>query len=143
MKKGIKLLVLLLFIAVVVAVTFMAVSNRGQTNSAASSQRSGNATVQQARQAFWAKKYDDAEKHYQDIIPLDPDNADLTGEVGNFYYAQGKWEQAADSYYKCALSLLKSRRYGQAEYISKIIRGLNNGLADKLDNELNEIRKNK
>ena len=86
-----------------------------------------------AREAFWLHNYDDAEKNYQALTELEPQNPDGYGELGNMYFSQGRWEEAAAAYYAAGTRLVGEGRLDSARELVKVIRGLNGQQADELD----------
>ena len=86
-----------------------------------------------AREAFWLHQYDDAEKNYRALTELQPDNPDGYGELGNMYFAQGRWDEAAAAYYEAGARLVKEGRLESARELVKVIRGLNGKQADDLE----------
>ena len=86
-----------------------------------------------AREAFWLHNYDDAEKNYQALTELEPQNPDGYGELGNMYFSQGRWEEAAAAYYEAGTRLVSEGRLDSARELVKVIRGLNGQQADDLD----------
>jgi hypothetical protein len=86
-----------------------------------------------ARESFWLRDFDAAEQHYRKLIQIDPDNPDGYGEMGNMYFSQGKWDEAAASYYEAGTRLLNEGRVVQARQMVVVIRGLNSPQADELE----------
>ncbi|UCC56256.1 MAG: hypothetical protein JSU75_00280 [Gammaproteobacteria bacterium] len=93
-----------------------------------------------AREAFWRHDYANADKNYRDLIALEPDNPDGYGELGTMYFAQGKWEQAAEAYYDAGTRLVVEGRIQQAEVLVQVIRGLNGNQADELAEQIAAAR---
>jgi tetratricopeptide (TPR) repeat protein len=93
-----------------------------------------------AREAFWKRDYARAETSYRELIALEPDNPDGYGELGNMYFAQGKWEQAAEAYYDAGTRLVVQNRIQQAEVLVQVIRGLNGDQADALAEQIAAAR---
>jgi hypothetical protein len=91
-----------------------------------------------AREAFWLHEYDDAEKNYRALTELEPDNPDGYGELGNMYFAQGRWDDAAAAYYEAGTRLVKEGQLASARELVKVIRGLNGKQADELDKLIND-----
>lgn len=85
-----------------------------------------------ARSAFNQGEMIESEKFYIELTQLDNDNPDIFGELGNVYYAQGKWEQAGQAYYEAAVRLITDRNYEQVHYLQQVINGLNTEYAEKL-----------
>jgi hypothetical protein len=86
-----------------------------------------------AREAFWLHNYDDAEKNYRALTELEPQNPDGYGELGNMYFSQGRWEEAAAAYYAAGIRLITEGRLDSARELVIVIRGLNGQQADELD----------
>jgi hypothetical protein len=86
-----------------------------------------------AREAFWLHNYDDAEKNYRALTELEPQNPDGFGELGNMYFSQGRWEEAAAAYYEAGTRLISEGRLDQAHELVNVIRGLNGQQADELN----------
>ena len=78
------------------------------------------------------RNYEEAEAGYQQLIRLDPDNPDGYGELGNLYFSQGKWEQAASAYFEAGSRLARSGYIEQASNLLDVIRGLDGAQADEL-----------
>lgn len=87
-----------------------------------------------AREAFWLHNYDDAEKNYRALTELEPQNPDGFGELGNMYFSQGRWEEAAAAYYEAGTRLVSEGRLDPARELVNVIRGLNGQQADELNN---------
>lgn len=86
-----------------------------------------------AREAFWLHNYEDAEKNYRALTELEPDNPDGYGELGNMYFSQGRWDEAAAAYYEAGTRLVAEGRLDAARELVNVIRGLNGKQADALD----------
>ena len=72
---------------------------------------------------------------YNELIELE-DEADFHGELGNVYYAMGKWQQAGSSYYEAAVRLIDSGQLAQVGYLQRVIQGLDAEHAEKLAKQL-------
>jgi hypothetical protein len=86
-----------------------------------------------AREAYWLRDYALAEQKYQDLIALEPGNPDGYGELGNMYFSQGNWEQAAAAYYEAGVRLVDQGLIREARQLVEVIRGLNGSQADALE----------
>lgn len=95
--------------------------------------------LNQARQAYWQRHYDDAVVAYKKLLGINPENPDLYGELGNIYYAMGAWELAGDAYYQASQRLLKTGQTAQLGYLLRVIKGLNPELADKLEQDMKHM----
>lgn len=85
-----------------------------------------------ARKSYWRGDSQAAEKIYLDLVGMDDTNPDLYGELGNVYYAQGKWEDAGKAYYEAAVRLLALKDNTQVQYLLQVIQGLDSESATKL-----------
>ena len=85
-----------------------------------------------ARESYWLRDFDAAEQHYRTLTQIDPDNPDGYGEMGNMYFSQGKWDDAAAAFYEAGTRLVKSGHVVQAQQLVEVIRGLNGPQADGL-----------
>jgi hypothetical protein len=90
-----------------------------------------------AREAFWLRDFEVAEQQYRKLTQLEPDNPDGYGEMGNMYFSQGKWEEAAAAYYQAGARLLSDGLIQEARQMVDVIRGLNGAQADDLEAQIN------
>lgn len=95
-----------------------------------------------AREAYWLRDYALAEQKYQDLIALQPDNPDGYGELGNMYFSQGAWEQAAAAYYEAGVRLADQGYVREARQLVEVIRGLNGTQADVLAEKVQSAEHN-
>ncbi|MCW8855620.1 MAG: hypothetical protein OQK72_13040 [Gammaproteobacteria bacterium] len=89
-----------------------------------------------ARQSFWNGNAQASEKLYLDLVGLEDGDPDIYGELGNVYYAQGKWKQAGKAYYEAAVRLLALKQDSQVSYLLRVIQGLDMESADKLRHKI-------
>ena len=89
-----------------------------------------------ARQSFWNGNTQVAEKFYLDLTRLEDGDPDIYGELGNVYYAQGKWKQAGQAYYEAAVRLLALQQANQVSYLLRVIQGLDRESAEKLRHKI-------
>jgi hypothetical protein len=93
-----------------------------------------------AREAYWLRDYDIAETKYLALTRLEPDNPDGYGELGNMYFSQGRWDEAATAYYAAGVRLVDQGLLTQAEDLIAVIRGLNGANADDLEQKIAAAR---
>jgi len=86
-----------------------------------------------ARESYWLRDFDAAEQHYRKLTQIDPDNPDGYGEMGNMYFSQGKWDEAAAAFYEAGTRLVKAGHLVQARQTVEVIRGLNGPQAEDLE----------
>jgi hypothetical protein len=94
----------------------------------------------EAREAYWLRDYDTAESKYLSLTRLEAGNPDGYGELGNMYFSQGKWDQAATAYYEAGVRLVGQGLLTQAEELLAVIRGLNGAHADELEQKIADTR---
>jgi tetratricopeptide (TPR) repeat protein len=92
-----------------------------------------NELLAAAREAFWLHNYDAAEKNYRALAELEPRNPDGYGELGNMYFTQGRWEEAAAAYYEAGIRLVREGHIQTARDLVNVIRGLNGSQAGELE----------
>jgi len=90
-----------------------------------------------AREAYWLRDYAVAELKYEELIAIDPDNPDGYGELGNMYFSQGDWDKASASYYEAGIRLAAQGLFDRARQLVEVIRGLNGGQGDDLEQQIN------
>jgi hypothetical protein len=95
-----------------------------------------------AREAFWLHNYDDAEKNYRALTELEPNNPDGYGELGNMYFSQGRWDEAAAAYFEAGTRLVGEGRLDSARELVNVIRGLNGKQADDLEKLISSAASN-
>jgi tetratricopeptide (TPR) repeat protein len=84
-----------------------------------------------AREAFAAGK-PEAVDTYKALLKSYPDIPDLAGELGNVYYAGGKWREAGEQYYEAAQRYLRSPQPGYAACLLDVLRQMRAPEAEKL-----------
>lgn len=93
-----------------------------------------------AREAYWLRDYAQAEQQYRELIALQPANPDGYGELGNMFFSQGNWEQAAAMYYEAGVRLVDEGYLREAQQMVEVIRGLNSPQAGDLEQKIQSAR---
>ncbi len=93
-----------------------------------------------ARQAFWQRDLPKAEALYKQQISNDNASANSWGELGNIYYLQAKWQQAAFAYTEAALFLLDKGDFPQALFLRYIVSGLDPEQVKRIDQRLRALQ---
>jgi hypothetical protein len=88
--------------------------------------------LHKARRAYWNGNMAEAEKAYQQLSELQSRDPNVFGELGNIYYAQGKWKQAGNAYYEAAIRLIELNQPVQVNYLLRVIQDLDVESANKL-----------
>lgn len=89
-----------------------------------------------AREAF-SKGKPEAVTAYLDLTKRFPDVPDLTGELGNIYFQQGKVPEAAAQYYETAQRLIRLGQPGPAACLIDVMRHLDADKAKDLEAQTN------
>ncbi|MFN3867740.1 MAG: tetratricopeptide repeat protein [Hyphomicrobiaceae bacterium] len=76
-----------------------------------------------AREAYAAGK-PEAVAAYGELARRFPDNPDLTGELGNILFQQGKKEEAGEQFYETGLRLIRARQEARAACLVDVLRQL-------------------
>lgn len=108
----------------------------GPSSAADASAMDAVTLLQQARSAYWAHDLDTAERLYRQLASVTPDDADPLGELGNLYYSEGRWNDAATAYADVVQRLLAQGDTERGEYVLTVIDGLDPVRAEKLRKEL-------
>ena len=77
-----------------------------------------------AREAYWQQDFESAERLYREAAVMDTHDADALGELGNIYYTQGRWNDAAEAYAGAVERLLGSGQQQRAAYLMTVLDGL-------------------
>lgn len=97
-------------------------------------------THQAARYAYWSGDFQKAERLYQELSQSQPHNPDYRGELGNVYYAQGRWEAAAKAYTEAAVRLIEQGDYPRAHHLYRIVHGLDREKAAEIRNKFDQAQ---
>ena len=104
-----------------------------QKNNAGRPETNAQKMLRLARDAFWKGDIDEAVEKYTSLIATSGENPDFYGELGNVYYANGKWDDAANMYYEAGVRLVNQKHYGPAMHMVSLLRGLKSDKANLLD----------
>ena len=85
-----------------------------------------------AREAYSSGK-PEAVTAYLDLAKRYPDVPELTGELGNIYFQQGKMSEAAEQYYETAQRLIRRGQPGPAACLIDVMRYLDADKAKALE----------
>lgn len=129
------LFILLGYIAAGVAVAYVFIHD-DQVEAVAEQIAVEEMSLSEARQAYWSKDLPKAERLYQKIIKTDKGNIDAWGELGNIYYMQSRWQEAAAAYTEVALHLIDKGDIPQAMYYQQLINRLDNKQAQRIHERL-------
>lgn len=89
-----------------------------------------------ARRAAWAGETDRAIALYSELLGRSPGDMDLNGELGNVYYMDGRYGEAAKHYDAAGRAAVAAGNRPQAQMLASILRALDPAAADALDNSI-------
>ncbi len=109
----------------------------GKANTSSNSELSDSRKMLiHARKAFWGGDMEEAEKVYRKLTESEEIDPNTYGELGNVYYAQGKWQEAGRAYYEAAVRLIELEQPYQVNYLLRVIQGLDSESAEKLKQKI-------
>jgi tetratricopeptide (TPR) repeat protein len=109
---------------------------------AVASAKGDNAYIRQleeARQLYWNNDLQAAAEAYSSLTAAYPQRADSWGELGNLYFNAGRWNDAADAYYRAIDLLIDQREPGRARHMLRVLHGLDAGKASELEQRLDRV----
>ena len=129
------LFVLFAYIAVGVAVAYVFIRD-DQVGAVVEQAVTDEMTLTEARQAFWARDMPKAERLYRIITTADKANIHAWGELGNIYYLQSRWQDAAAAYTEVAINLVDKGDLPQAMYLLQVVSRLDGRQAQRIHEHL-------
>ena len=94
------------------------------------------AQLAQARQYFWQRNLPAAEEIYHSLAESYPDNPDVWGEIGNFYFSLRKREPVIEAYSRSAELLIARGEALRAHQLVRILYRLGAPQARRLEMQL-------
>jgi len=98
-------------------------------------------SINKARHLFWSGDINKAEKLYQDVTENSTGNINAWGELGNVYYIQAKWPQAAKAYAEVALQLIEINDLRQADYYHRLVSRMDREQTERINERLRQLHK--
>ncbi|WP_126456369.1 tetratricopeptide repeat protein [Sulfuriflexus mobilis] len=129
------LFVLLAYIAVGITVAYVFIRD-DKVEAVAQQVAVEEMSLAEARQAFWARDMARAERLYRKITTADEGNINAWGELGNIYYLQSRWQDAAAAYTEVALRLVEMGDIPQAVYLQQLVSRLDGKQALRIHERL-------
>lgn len=126
------------YIAVGVAVAYVFIKD-DQVEAASEQVVSEEMSLSHARQAFWERDLVKAERLYRVITSTDEANIDAWGELGNIYYMQARWQEAANAYAEVTLRLIEKKDMPQAAYFHNLVTRMDRGQSERINERLREL----
>jgi len=94
--------------------------------------------LEEARVLYWRRDMRGAASLYQSLSQAYPDNADVWGEAGNFYYSLKQREPAADAYYHAVDLLIEQGKQQRARQLLDVMHQLDEEKARALETRLQQ-----
>jgi len=96
-------------------------------------------SIEDARHAFWSGDSQKSEELYLKIIKISEDNINAWGELGNIYYMQARWAEAANAYAEVALQLIDKNDAPQAEFFHRLINRMDQSQSERVSERLHKL----
>lgn len=126
------------YIAVGIAVAYVFIKD-DQVDASSEQVMSEEMSLSDARKAFWGRDLVKAERLYRVITNADENNIDAWGELGNIYYMQARWQEAANAYAEVTLRLIEKKDMPQAAYFHDLVRRMDRGQSERINERLREL----
>ena len=126
------------YIAVGIAVAYVFIKD-DQVDASSEQVMSEEMSLSDARKAYWERDLVKAERLYRVITSSDKDNINAWGELGNIYYMQARWEEAANAYAEVALYLIEKKDMSQAAYFHGLVNQMDRGQSERINERLREL----
>ena len=126
------------FIAVM-AVALIYLGDGSEHGMLLSQESEKSSSIDDARKAFWARDLPKAERLYR-ILTKDTD-ADINawGELGNIYYMQARWKEAAKAYAEVALRLIDKKDLQQAAFFHHLVSQMDQEQSARINQHLRSL----
>ena len=129
------LFILLAYVAVGISVAYVFIKD-DQIEAVAEKVAAEEMSLTEARQAYWARDIAKSERLYKVITAADKTNAHAWGELGNIYYLQSRWQDAAAAYTEAAISLVEQGDMRQAMYLMQVVAPIDRKQAHRIHERL-------
>jgi len=111
-------------------------------NGASLSIGEASTSIDDARKAFWDRDLVEAERLYLILTTYDDANVDTWGELGNIYYQQAKWKDAANAYAEVALRLIDKKDMQQAAFFHHMVSQMDPEQSARINEHLRSLNTN-
>jgi tetratricopeptide (TPR) repeat protein len=92
--------------------------------------------LEQARQLYWKRDMRAAANAYQSLGQANPENPDVWGEIGNFYYSLRQRQPAVEAYSRALTLLVGQNDQTRAQQMLDVLYKLDAGKARELEQGL-------
>ncbi|MCK4742583.1 MAG: hypothetical protein KAT25_02050 [Sulfuriflexus sp.] len=128
------------YLVVGVAVAYVFIKD-DQVDAVANKAVSEEMSLSEARQAYWARDMAKSERLYRIITSTDETNINAWGELGNLYYMQARWQEAARAYAEVALGLIEKDDLQQAAYFHSLVNQMDREQSERINQRLRKLIK--
>jgi len=132
------LFILFGYIAVGIAVAYVFIKD-DQVVASSEQVMSEEMSLSDARQAYWQQDLVKAERLYRVLTTKDKANINAWGELGNIYYMQARWPEAANAYTEVTLRLIEKKDMQQAAYFHNLVTQMDRGQSERINERLREL----
>lgn len=124
-------------------VTLMYFGDDQEHGMMASQKSESGVSIEEARKAYWARDLPKAERIYR--ILTSSNNADVNawGELGNLYYTQARWQDAARAYAEVTLRLIDKNDMQQAAFLHRLVSQMDRQQSERINQHLRNLQANK
>ena len=99
-------------------------------------------SIDDARKAYWERDLPKAERLYRIITKADETNVDAWGELGNIYYLQARWKEAARAYTEVTLRLIYKKQMQQAAFFHRLVSQMDPEQSERINKHLTDLNAN-
>ncbi len=97
-------------------------------------------SINDARQAFWSRDLPKAERIYRTLTSAADANINAWGELGNIYYMQARWKEAANAYTEVALRLIEKNELQQAAFFHRLVSQMDRAQSERINQQLRSLK---
>jgi len=97
-------------------------------------------SIDEARKAYWARDLPKAERIYRILTSANDENINAWGELGNLYYMQARWQEAAKAYTEAALRLIDKNDMQQAAFLHRLVSQMDREQSDRINQHLRKLQ---
>jgi len=99
-------------------------------------------SIDDARKAYWEQDLLKAERLYRIITKADDASVDAWGELGNIYYLQARWKEAANAYAEVTLRLIDQKEMQQAAFFHRLVHQMDPEQSARINKRLSDLNAN-
>lgn len=96
----------------------------------------------EARRAYWSQDLPAARDKYLALVKENTNEPDIAGELGNVYFTEGRYQDAAAQYYEAGMRMVRSRNPGAAGSVIGILHRLDPAQANALRQAMFDAEQN-